>query len=125
MQQARQISHPKRITSVPQPGRIPDVGPQPASGLKKAKLSLILIACFLLSLAVVGQYSSLVILNYRLSSVRTEVAVMKDISRDLELEAARLSSTGRIDQIAREKLGMAEPEMTQLRVISAGRETVN
>jgi cell division protein FtsL len=66
----------------------------------------------------VAQYSSLVILNYRLSSVRTELAAVVESSRSLELEVARLSSVGRIDQIAREELGMIDPEIEQLRVLT-------
>ncbi len=123
MQQARQVANAKQMNMMPQPGKKPGIRQQPLTGLKMAKLSLILITCFLLSLVVVGQYSSLVILNYRLNSTRAEMAVIKESSRSLELEAARLSSAGRIDKIAREKLGMVEPEVGQLIVLSAGRET--
>ncbi len=125
MQQARQVTNIKQMNLMPQPGKKPGLRQQPVTGLKMAKLSLILIACFLLSLVAVGQYSSLVILNYRLNSAHADVAVLKEVSRDLELEAARLSSAGRIDKIAREKLGMIEPEIGQLIVISAGRETIS
>ena len=73
----------------------------------------------MLSLVVVAQYSSLVILNYRLSNARVELAEIKEASRTLELEASQLSTIGRIEQIAREELGMIEPEIGQLRVLAA------
>ncbi len=125
MHQARQLKQANRPAPRPQPDRRPGVSPQPATRLKKVKLMLILFTCFALSLAVVGQYSSLVILNYRLSSSRAELAAVTEVSRDLELEAAKLSSIGRIEQIARDELGMTEPGLGQLRVITAGRNTAN
>lgn len=73
----------------------------------------------MLSLIVVAQYSSLIILNYRLSNARVELAEIKEASRTLELEASQLSTIGRIEQIAREELGMIEPEIGQLRVLAA------
>lgn len=118
MQQARKLSA-NRPVRAPQPKRDPVARPQPERRLKKIKMFLILTACFLLSLAVVAQYSSLVILNYRLSSSRAELAELKEISRALEVEIAGLSSIGRIEQIARNELGMVDPEIGQLNVITA------
>ncbi len=125
MQQARKLPRSNRLTSLPQPVRQPAVYPQPGSGLRKFKFIVILITCFALSLAVVGQYSSLVIYNYRLSGVRAEVAAMQEITRELEFEAARFGSISRIEHIAREELGMVEPGVDQVRVVTAGRRTVN
>jgi cell division protein FtsL len=93
---------------------------EPGRRAKKVKLFCIVTIIFLLSLVTVAQYSSLVILNYRLSSARIELAAILDSSRTLELEVARLSSVGRIDQIAREELGMVDPEIEQLRVLTVG-----
>jgi cell division protein FtsL len=101
------------------------VRPEPGRRAKKVKLFLIITLCFLLSLVVVAQYSSLVIANYRLSSLRTELGAIQDTSRQLELEVARLSAVGRIDQIARDELGMVDPELDQLRIITAGRDLGN
>ncbi len=125
MQQARKLSNPNRFVTMPQPAGSPGLYPQPGSKLRKVKLSLILISCFILSLAVVAQYSSLVMLNYRLSSTRTELAEMTEVSRALELEVAHLSSVGRIEQIARDELGMVDPEMSQLIVLTAERRERN
>jgi cell division protein FtsL len=71
----------------------------------------------------VAQYSSLVIMNYRLNSDRVELAAMKEATRVLELEVAELSSIGRIETIAREELGMIEPQLNQLRVLTASQGT--
>lgn len=120
MQQARQLSHTNRLVAPAQPTRSPGVRPQPGHKLRKAKLVLILAICFVLSLAVVAQYSSLVILNYRLSSIRTELAQLKEASRVLELEVAQLSSVSRIEQIARGELGMVDPQVSQMIVLTAG-----
>ncbi len=119
MQQARQLPAYNRLISPAQPIRNPGVIQRPGSRLRKVKLFFTLTFCFILSLVVVAQYSSLIILNYRLSNARVELAEIKEASRTLELEASQLSTIGRIEQIAREELGMIEPEIGQLRVLTA------
>ncbi len=120
MQQARQLSTAGRIIAPRYPEGKPYSRPEPGRKAKKFKLLLIMTLCFLLALAVVAQYSTLVIANYRLGEARTELVSLQEASRLLELEVARLSSVGRIDQIARNELGMVEPEIGQLRIITAG-----
>lgn len=120
MQQARKIMQGDRFSAAPQPGKRPFTTPQPERKLKKVKLLLILMSCFLLSLVVVAQYSSMVIMNYRLSNVRAELSAVQESSQVLELQVAELSSIGRIEQIARDELGMVDPEIGQLRIIKAG-----
>lgn len=124
MQHARKLSHMNR-PAVPQPGGSPVTRPQPGDRLKKVKFLLILLTCFMLSIAVIAQYSSMVVLNYHLSSARAELADVREAARVLELEAAQLGSIGRIEQIARSELGMVEPEASQLRVITANRDIAN
>ncbi len=114
-----QVSRP--VTPV-QPTREHVPGAQQARRLKKVKLLAIALTCFILSLVVVAQYSSLVIVNYRLSSARSELAETRESVRTYELEAASLGSISRIDQIAREELGMVEPDANQLKVISASQQ---
>ncbi|MDZ4133757.1 MAG: hypothetical protein U1E11_11560, partial [Dethiobacteria bacterium] len=70
MQQARQLSTGQGYMPQVQPNRGRVVIPQPGHRLRKFKLLLVLVTCFLLSLTVVAQYSSLVIMNYRLNSDR-------------------------------------------------------
>ncbi len=113
------MSKTYRPVAPPQPTREYVPGAQQARRLRKVKLLLIALTCFMLSLVVVAQYSSLVIMNYRLGSVRSELAEARESVGSLELEAARLGSISRIDEIAREELGMVEPEAGQLQVISA------
>lgn len=125
MQQARQLSTEKGYAPQVQPSRGRVVIPQPGHRLRRFKLLLVLITCFLLSLIVVAQYSSLVIMNYRLSSDQIELAAMKEATRAMELEVAELSSIGRIETIAREELGMIEPQLNQLRVLTASQGTGN
>ncbi len=120
MQQARQLYPVGRPVSPAYPSKMPAARTEPGRRAKKVKLFCVLTIILLLSLVTVAQYSSLVILNYRLSSVRTELAAILDSSRTFELEVARLSSVGRIDQIAREELGMVDPEIEQLRVLTLG-----
>ena len=125
MQQARQLSTGYGYEPHVHPNRGRVIIPQPGQRLRKFKLLLVVITCFLLSLTVVAQYSSLVIMNYRLSDNQVELAAMKETTRVLELEVAELSSIGRIETIAREELGMIEPQLNQLRVLTASQGTGN
>jgi len=118
MQQARKMSTANRPVRPVQPTREYSPGAQRARRLKKAKLITIALTCFILGLVVIAQYSSLVILNYRLSSVRSDLARSGESARALELEAAQLGAVSRIDQLAREELGMVEPEIDQVQVIN-------
>ncbi len=119
MQQARKISSINRVPSPAPPGGDPRVSSRPERRLKKVKLLSIMAACFILSLVVVAQYSSLVVLNYQLSGARSELSTVRESSRIMEIEVARLSSVSRIENIAREELGMVEPSREQLNIISA------
>lgn len=120
MQQARKIHAGERFKAVPQPAGDSRREPRPGRRLKKVKLLMIITISFLLSLAVVAQYSSLVILNNRLGGARTELAAVNKDIRMLEMEVAGLGSIGRIERIARDELGLVEPEIGQIRVLNAG-----
>jgi cell division protein FtsL len=89
---------------------------------KKLLPALILVACFLLGLVVIAQYSSTVTLQYRLGHAERRLDELKYEYNRLELEAARLGSLARIELVARVELGMREPESGQLRVLTAGQE---
>lgn len=118
MHQARQTATAGRIALPKQPAREPFNRPDQGKRLKKMKLLSVILTCFLLSLVVVAQYSSVVIMNYRLSGARNELAAINEEVRILELEAAQLGSIGRIEAIAREELGMIEPAVDQIRIIA-------
>lgn len=121
MQQARQWSTYDRPHSPAEPAKSPSVSVRPRR-LKKAKLLFIVTTCFLLSLVVVAQYSSLVVLNYRLSAVWTDLADARKDTYLLETDVARLSSINRIEKLARTELGMVDPELNQLIVLSPQHE---
>ncbi|MDY6825719.1 MAG: cell division protein FtsL [Bacillota bacterium] len=118
MQQVRQVATAGRIALPKQPTREPVRRPVQGKGLKKVKLLFVVTTCFLLCLVVIAQYSSVVIMNYRLSGARDELGTIKEDIRDLELEAAQLGSVGRIEAIAREELGMIEPAVDQINIIA-------
>lgn len=108
------------------PGRIAAPAPRARARTfapgKKGVLVLILACCFLLGLAIIAQYSSMVTLQYRLGHAEARLAELRDDYRQLELEAARLGSLARIELMARSELGMREPESDQLKVLTASRE---
>lgn len=119
MQQARKYSEHNLNLSPARPVKYPRPGQRTDSRLKKVKLVSIFITCFILGIVVVAQYSSLVIINYRLGNMRAELAGVTEASRILELEVAQLSTIGRIEQIAKVDLGMVEPHIGQLRILTA------
>jgi len=121
MQAARQLSPQQLRGRQNRPYRHPVNRQDPQQRIKRFKLATLFLSCFLLSLIVVAQYSSLVMTNYRLSSIQKEFAAIQDSTRQLEVEVAKLSSVGIIEEIARTELGMIEPELDQLRIITAGR----
>ncbi len=120
-QAARQIAPQQSRGVQNRPYRHPHYRQDPQQRLTKFKLAALFIACFLLSLVVVAQYSSLVMANYRISSANKEFAAIRDSIWQLELEVAGLSSVTVIEEIARTELGMVEPELAQLKIIAAGR----
>ncbi len=83
---------------------------------------LLIAGCFLFSLVIIAQYSSMITLHYRLGRAESRMEALQDEYRQLEQEAARLSSLARIETIARSELGMREPEPSQVRVLTASRE---
>ncbi|HOA35156.1 MAG TPA: cell division protein FtsL [Bacillota bacterium] len=81
----------------------------------------LLAGCFLLGLVIIAQYSSMVSLHYRIARAEDRMNTLQEEYRQLEQEAARLSSLARIEMIARSELGMQEPEKGQVRILTAGR----
>jgi len=121
MQAARQLAPQQSRGRQNRPYRHPVIRQDPQQRIKRFKLVTLFLSCFLLSLIIVAQYSSLVMTNYRLSSAQKELAAIQDSTRQLEVEVAKLSSVGIIEEIARTELGMIEPELDQLRIVTAGR----
>ncbi|MBM4234857.1 MAG: hypothetical protein FJ152_00095 [Firmicutes bacterium] len=121
MQTARQLAPQQFRGMQNRPYRHPVYQQDPQRRVKRFILVTLFLSCFLLSLVIVAQYSSLVMTNYQISSAKNELAVIQESARQLELEVAKLSSVGVIEEIARTELGMVEPELAQLRIITAGR----
>ncbi len=121
MQTARQLvpQHSRGMQN--RPYRFPAYQQDPQRRVKKVTAIALFLASFMLSLVVVAQYSSLVIANYQLSRAQRELAVVKNSVSQLELKVAKNSSIVVIEEIARTELGMGEPELKQIKVISAGR----
>jgi cell division protein FtsL len=122
--QARKAALPLR--PVPEPpygaaGKLQTKTKDRRKGLKGISL-ILLLGCFFFGLVVIAQYSSIVTLNYRLYQAETRIKELDEEYRQLEQQAARLSSLSRIETIARTELGMREPESGQLMVMTAGRE---
>jgi len=88
---------------------------------KKALLFLMGALCCTLGLVVIAQYASIIGLRYQLNTSEAELGRVEEEHRKLEMETAYLSSLGRIDQIARNELGMREPDQSQIRILTASR----
>ncbi len=118
MLQARKPSvNRTNYLSVERPGKFVQEKAKKQVG-RKIQLLVIFFTCFILCLIVIGQYSSLVITNYRLNNIKNELQESRMAVRSLEIEAAALGSINRISVIAQDKLGMAEPSLEQLRVLT-------
>ncbi len=104
--------YPPRHTAVPATGPRLQVG-------ESVKIWIIAIVCFLLGLVVIAQYSKTVSLGYEISRCRDRLSVLDEEYRQMELDAAGLASLDRIEMVAREELGMQEPQSNQVRVLTA------
>lgn len=83
------------------------------------KLWLIAIVCFLLGLVVIAQYSHTISLGYEISRCQDRLDALDEAYRQMELEAAKLASLKRIETVAREELGMQDPDAGQVRALTA------
>ncbi len=123
MLQARNILTDHRPVHLPQEqpaGKASRVRERRLLGLRSMPF-LLLAGCFLLGLVIIAQYSSMVSLHYRIARAEEKISALQEEYRQLEQEAARLSSLARIEMIARSELGMQEPESGQVRILTAGR----
>lgn len=83
------------------------------SHLRLVALTLVL---FGLGLFYTYQHNRVIYLGYRINAAKQRIAALQTDNKKLELKIAGLQSPGRVERIAREKLGMKEPE----RVLLAG-----
>jgi len=95
----------------------------PSVSLKTRVMVIVMIlTCFLLALAALAQYTRLVSVNREIYRMETQTESIKGNMGELELKAASLSSLERLENIAREELGMKTPEANQIVVISTEKE---
>ena len=69
---------------------------------------------FLLVMIYVWQHFSAIEIGYQVETQKQQVAQMQEQNRQLRLSEAQLSNPVRIDQIAREQLGLNAPEPGQV-----------
>jgi cell division protein FtsL len=75
---------------------------------------LILAVCVLLALSLVALPATTAALGYEIVRLRQQLEALERDRALLELEIARLESLERIEQTARDRLGMREPEVLAL-----------
>jgi cell division protein FtsL len=79
-----------------------------------------LIVCLIItSIVLINQYSRVLAVNYQIQQVGREISQLKEEQQHLLIEVKRLGSLERIEQIARNDLGLQYPEKTQWLVVSA------
>ena len=69
---------------------------------------------FLLVMVYVWQHFSAIEIGYQVETQKLQVEQMQEQNRQLRLSEAQLSDPGRIDQIARQQLGLEAPEPGQV-----------
>ncbi len=84
----------------------------------RALLMIMVLACFVMALAVIVQYSRMVGVSREIYRTENRIEQTVEENQALEREIARLSSAERIETIAREEIGMRTPESSQLYLLS-------
>jgi cell division protein FtsL len=69
---------------------------------------------FVLVMVYVWQHFSAIEIGYQVETQKQQVAQLQEQNRQLRLTEAQLSDPGRIDQIARQQLGLSAPEPGQV-----------
>ena len=84
----------------------------------QAKEILLGLACAALAIATLTFYiwhqASLVSLGYQIVRLEDDIARLKEEIKGLQARKAALLALDRVDQIAREKLGLSEPKEGQI-----------
>lgn len=105
---------PKR-NNYPFPDRQPVEETLPRTSIKTRAMALgVILACVLLSLVVLAQYAYTVEVSREIHRMERSLNESKENISELKLEEARLGSLERIEEVAREELGMQKPENDQV-----------
>ncbi|MFQ5666468.1 MAG: cell division protein FtsL [Candidatus Binatia bacterium] len=78
-----------------------------------AWLALFVTLAVAIALAHVWLRLKVVDLGYRISTTRQVIRKLQQESQELTLEAARLNAPGRLERVARDRLGMTRPQRDQ------------
>jgi len=94
--------------------------PSPAVRAALIRMGLVGLVAVVATLLYLWQHFGMVEMGYRVEQARADLAILKHRRAELTVEVASLSSLDRIERLARERLGMAAPNPTQLvRVVTA------
>jgi len=71
------------------------------------------------ALLYVWQHIQVIRLGYRVERLNAELSVLVQEEKELTVKIAQLKSLGRIEEIARRRLGMVDPAPSQIIIISS------
>ena len=75
------------------------------------------------ALLYVWQHIQIIRLGYNLESLNSELSALTQEEKELTVKIAELKSLGRIEEMARRRLGMTEPTPSQIILLSSDRAT--
>lgn len=75
--------------------------------------------CFGFGLFYIYKHSQVAALGYKIESTKDNIAVLQRENKRLELQVAELQGLDRVEEVARNKLGMEKPENTLLAALPA------
>ncbi|HHY05194.1 MAG TPA: hypothetical protein GX534_08420 [Thermoanaerobacterales bacterium] len=81
---------------------------------KKGRYIVFLAIIALLSVFLLARFSAITVRQYRLEKIKAEVKNINSQNERLKVEVANLKSVARIEDIAKNKLNMIEPENVQI-----------
>ena len=103
-----------RLVRSAAPDRVRELGRQVVMGAAVAAVLLIY----------AWQHFQCIQLDYRLESAKSELAQKSEMNQELKLEVAGLRAPSRIDEIARNQLGLTIPVAGQIEPVDSPSETV-
>lgn len=86
--------------------------------LKKGRLILAVTLIAIIAILILSRYSAITEAQYRISKMKAEIKEINAQNERLQVEIANLNSVARIEDIAKNKLNMKEPESEQVIYIS-------
>ncbi|MGI5875243.1 MAG: cell division protein FtsL [Dethiobacteria bacterium] len=93
---------------------------QQKTGYREGFLFCGLILCLIIiGVSLISQYSRVLAVNYKIHRVSREISQLREEQEHLLIEVKRLSSLERIEEIAKNDLGLQYPEEKQWLFISA------